>query len=187
DSNVDWIDIAKGIGIICVMIGHLNFGYFKSFVYFFHVPLFFFLSGFVFESKNIKPIDFIKKEVKRFVIPYYFWAFFYFFLGSLLLNFVISGELSFAFKEILKYLFMGKKSTIWFLSALLSTQVFSYIFIKAFNDKRKYLILISVVMYAIGYIYYNCFNGIGLPVNVDTAFMAMIFSFLDIVLKEYTE
>ena len=39
-------DVAKGIGIMCVVLGHiLDAGMAKSFVYLFHMPLFFIISG----------------------------------------------------------------------------------------------------------------------------------------------
>ena len=47
--RLEWIDKAKGIGIILVILGHTicppNI---KFWLYSFHMPLFFFLSGYVF-------------------------------------------------------------------------------------------------------------------------------------------
>ena len=50
------IDIAKGIGIILVILGHLAIpgDLLCTFIYTFHMPLFFFLSGCVMSSKYLK-------------------------------------------------------------------------------------------------------------------------------------
>lgn len=55
DSNnrIAWVDIAKGIGIVLVLIGHIsqnkNLHYF---IYSFHMPLFFIISGYLYSEKE---------------------------------------------------------------------------------------------------------------------------------------
>jgi polysaccharide biosynthesis protein PslL len=41
-----WIDVAKGLGIITVVIGHSEIPFAKHYFYWFHMPLFFILSGY---------------------------------------------------------------------------------------------------------------------------------------------
>lgn len=79
-----WVDIAKGIGIILVFLGHFNIpDTLRAEIYTFHMPLFFFLSGVVFNGH--KPINrFLGDEAKRMIVPYYCWAFFYFVCSSCL-------------------------------------------------------------------------------------------------------
>lgn len=58
------IDIAKGIGMICLVLGHLFIIGSDSFkmIFAFHMPLFFFLSGYLFiSSKYILRFSFRKK------------------------------------------------------------------------------------------------------------------------------
>lgn len=46
-----WIDVYKAILIICVVLGDSNFKY-TDVIYWFHMPLFFIMSGFcIFRSK----------------------------------------------------------------------------------------------------------------------------------------
>ena len=40
-GRIDWIDIAKGYGIIGVIIGHITTPYITVWIYTFHIPLFF--------------------------------------------------------------------------------------------------------------------------------------------------
>ena len=60
------IDIAKGICIFLMVLGHTYFySWFNDRVYLFHMPFFFFVSGFFYSTKkNLK--DF---EVTSFAVP----------------------------------------------------------------------------------------------------------------------
>jgi uncharacterized membrane protein YcfT len=40
-TRIDWIDIAKGYGILLVILGHLDVGKIGTWIYTFHMPLFF--------------------------------------------------------------------------------------------------------------------------------------------------
>ena len=68
------IDIAKGLGIVLVVLGHNwiaqeNTELFEI-IFSFHMPLFFFLAGvFVGDSNNI--IDFIIKKTDALLKPYF--------------------------------------------------------------------------------------------------------------------
>lgn len=63
-----WVDFLKGLAIILVVIGHNANDDIKEFIYSFHMPLFFIMSGFLFSPKPIK--QYFRKSVKRLVIPY---------------------------------------------------------------------------------------------------------------------
>lgn len=71
------IDIAKGIGIILVVLGHLSSPMYevdwldcvRGFVYQYHIPLFFFLSGFFMKMGEPWGV-FLRKKVTRLYLPY---------------------------------------------------------------------------------------------------------------------
>lgn len=46
------ISIIKGLGIILMVIGHTN-SPFRDFIYLFHMPLFYMISGFLFNPNKI--------------------------------------------------------------------------------------------------------------------------------------
>ena len=69
-SRTEWVDIAKGIGIVCVCLGHLGIESIDRVVFTFHMPLFFILSG-MFLNGNVPFSEFIKKKSKRLLVPYY--------------------------------------------------------------------------------------------------------------------
>lgn len=84
------INIARGIGIFLVVLGHSfptddynnNFlwVYIHKFIYSFHMPLFFFISGFcaikIYEITDVKKYtDYVKNKFKRLMVPYFLVTF----------------------------------------------------------------------------------------------------------------
>lgn len=81
-KRLEWIDIAKGIAIICVVVGHVVASYHESGIYlnntwwnFFHqviysvhMPLFVLLSGILFSLSNRK--DIVKRKIIKKIIDY---------------------------------------------------------------------------------------------------------------------
>lgn len=75
------LDIAKGLTIILVVVGHFMpenspaaYVSLNHWIYSFHMPTFFFLSGYVYESyrKDIPYVEFVWKKFRRLMIPYLF-------------------------------------------------------------------------------------------------------------------
>ena len=66
------IDIAKGIGMICLVLGHLFIIGSDSFkmIFAFHMPLFFFLSGFLFIPSKYPPKVFFQKKIGKLALTY---------------------------------------------------------------------------------------------------------------------
>ena len=86
-ERVAWVDCAKGIGIILVVVGHVlrglqktpaavpGFAAIDSWIYAFHMPLFFFLSGLFLERSTSQPLGgFIGARVRRIIWPYLIWS-----------------------------------------------------------------------------------------------------------------
>lgn len=66
-----WLDIAKGIAILCTVIGHTVTGRIKGMIYSFHMPLFFLLAGYTFREVPASEMKkAIKKDIVRLLIPY---------------------------------------------------------------------------------------------------------------------
>lgn len=84
-QRIKSVDIAKGLGILLVVFGH-QIDYFHapvpgaySYIYLFHVPLFFFLSGLFFrEQENLWTT--VKKKFMRLYLPYLLANIFFFFV-----------------------------------------------------------------------------------------------------------
>lgn len=69
-----YIDYAKGIGIILMIMGHIGFGQkFDIWIHSFHMPLFFVISGVLYR----KPDDMrqhIRKRIRSLLVPYTCWG-----------------------------------------------------------------------------------------------------------------
>lgn len=70
-KRIEYMDIAKSFGIICVILGHMGNLYVKRFVFSFHMPLFFVISGY-FLSDKMTPKDIFIKRSKQLIPPYIF-------------------------------------------------------------------------------------------------------------------
>ena len=74
-QRIDWIDTAKGLCLILVIVGHtLPYGnLMRNFIFSFHMPAFFFLSGMTFRPEKYSScLDYIKKRGRTLVLPYFF-------------------------------------------------------------------------------------------------------------------
>ena len=72
-KRVAWIDMAKGIGILLVLINHaeLNLGFVNRLGGMFYMPVFFVLAGFTFSIKEGESLgQFALKKARRLLIPY---------------------------------------------------------------------------------------------------------------------
>ncbi len=82
NNRIDYVDLFRGIGIILMVFGHMKFKFVEggigneiSDVYYhlihaFHMPLFFFLSGYCFHKTNIRTSRFVANKAKKLLIPY---------------------------------------------------------------------------------------------------------------------
>lgn len=88
-GRIIWIDIMRGILMISIVMGHIyTTSLLRKYLYSFHVPAFFFLSGYCFHySRNFKL--FLYKKIKTVVIPYFSFSLFsilLFAVGSKIVN-----------------------------------------------------------------------------------------------------
>lgn len=170
-ERYDWIDVAKGYGILFVIWAHLINEGLNAWIYSFHMPLFFFLSGYVFHTKY--PFkEFVKRKIKTLIVPY-------FCLGFPMVIFEwlrgMSNKTSQnTFWELLESLIVQKRfQTLWYLACLFFLNLIFYGLAKKVKDERR-LLVISFMMAVAGLLYYKIGGG-SLPWNVDTCFMAIPF------------
>lgn len=74
-QRIEYIDIAKGIGILLVYIGHCEIGEGNisgliSWIYSFHMPLFFVISGLLFSTKHVPATTFYRNKFASLIVPY---------------------------------------------------------------------------------------------------------------------
>ena len=68
-TRLNHVDVARGIAILCIIIGHLGNYNIARVVFTFHVPIFFLITGY-FTSTNGSDRDFIRKKFNGLIVPY---------------------------------------------------------------------------------------------------------------------
>ena len=69
-TRLEWIDIAKCLAIILVVLGHATgASIVGKYIYCFHMPLFFIISGMCFTNGKYKIKNFVKKRFKQLFLP----------------------------------------------------------------------------------------------------------------------
>lgn len=132
-KRITYFDLAKGIGIIFVVIGHMQLisQELRIYISSFHMPLFFIISGMLMAVKNEVDIDnsgesikgIIKKKAKGILIPYMWFSLIYVPIDVLNL-FVLDNVDEHTFvQNLLDSLTFAGISVMWFLPALFIAEV----------------------------------------------------------------
>lgn len=149
-KRIDYLDVAKGIGIILVILGHLVCYNSKlsCIIFSFHMPLFFFISGILYRDKDSRFFDFIKHKCKKLLVPYLcFW-----FIA--LLFFIVKGIIKeFNVKELFYDVYTGAPNqyymgSIWFMLSLFFVELLFYICYKKLKNVNQIIIIISLFILA---------------------------------------
>lgn len=187
-KRVTYIDVARGIAILMVIFGHLSVPFISSWIYSFHIPLFFFLSGMVFRIKKEENfISFIKRKIKSIVIPYFalgivIWLFFsIIFLLDKKPPAFIASAIDTPGKMFVNFILQRHYWTVWFLACLFFASLIFWAQLK-FINKKWLLFLTSLVICGITFIYYRL-GGNTLFWNIDTALIAQFFMMLGYLFK----
>lgn len=147
-NRILWIDTLKALGIFFIILGHIGEGAGKlySFVYLFHVPLFFFLSG-IFHKNSESIFLFIIKKFRTLIIPYFVFSIVA--IAVFFLRFPNSNKDIF---NIISPLLFGIRNTtfyaeaLWFFPCLFFTSIFFEIINKTFKNKVS-LLLVSIILF----------------------------------------
>ena len=82
------VTIAKGIAIILMVLGHSGcYKFVNNYIFLFHMPVFFFMSGYCFKSIYLDDVKtFCRKRIKGAYVPYVKWSIVFILLHNILLN-----------------------------------------------------------------------------------------------------
>lgn len=146
-KRIIWIDVAKAIGIILVVIGHALTPktYIHRIIYQFHMPLFFMISGYLFNESKINKLTFLKK-VKSLYVPY---------ISVNLIAIILLSFNTLNIKKIILVLLMVEKHDIfgatWFLASLFYISIMMYIIysilISLKLEKNNYIYIIIIILF----------------------------------------
>lgn len=159
-KRIEWIDIAKAIGIVLVVYGHvilgvhdaglwgdsLNYELQHSFVYTTHMPLFFFLSG-IFAIKWVtrSPQKAVWQKIKTLLIPYILWGFIQAGIMQVFSSSTNNGQ---GLINALK-LPITPYAQFWFLYDLFFVFILYYVLINGLKLSFKWILLIGMVLFLV--------------------------------------
>ena len=133
--RVEWIDAVKGLGIILVIFAHANKTILTKYIYLFHMPLFFYISGKLFNIDNLNFRSFVKKKIDRLIIPCFAY-------GILIVLFnILNSTILYIKTKTFNYniidnllrifIFQNRTTTLWFLLVIFWLNILLFILLKA--------------------------------------------------------
>ncbi len=154
ENRLTYLDSAKGIGIILIILGHVlpSNNYIRNWIYSFHVPLFFIISGMLLSYKSSwiykDKKSIIKNKAKQILYPYATFSMLAIFIMFLqeVIRLLLFNNASFApiLVNVIFTVFLDGYMSLWFLPALfLAELMFIFIYRSKLN---KPLILIALVI-----------------------------------------
>ena len=112
-KRLEWIDIAKGIAIILVVLGHATgASVVGKYIYCFHMPLFFIISGMCFRKGKYEFSEFFWKRFRQLFLPAIF-------LTSLCIIIMKVGHHPYDYSALLQ----GLPGALWFLPVLFCVEI----------------------------------------------------------------
>ncbi len=155
------IDIFKAIGMLFVISGHVFVSdkVYSLYIHSFHIPLFFFVSGYLFHNAEIK--TYVLKKLKRLIFPYFMYG-----IVILLLCVLLFSDFNYN-KYIKSFLFFNNfpdipvAGALWFLTSLFFANIIFYLLNKFVP---KYTIIPIIILASA-----EMFFKIKLPYSIDSA------------------
>jgi len=193
--RIHWIDNAKAICILLVVLGHAKGldAFIYKYIYSFHMPLFFFLSGYLLNKHRLENgfSSFAKYQFQKLIIPYLtFWVISYIYwmpTHALQQQVSSSAQLKWydPFIGILygtaNYLYVNVE--LWFFTCLFTTSLFLFIIQKSLG-KFNWFSFLTILTSSLAFAYIYNEPRLRLPWNIDISIVAFIFYSLGFLLKE---
>jgi fucose 4-O-acetylase-like acetyltransferase len=190
------IDVARGIGILLVALAHADVSlfspYLHKFIYAFHMPLFFFLSGYFFDPDT--PFwSLLKKRFNSVLKPYFVTIFLIYIVSLSFTNMRFATAFGRILKSIYGTGYYIDWVQLWFLPCLFVTSLFAFLFyrvvlIRINNRYVRWLVLLGVQALAVTFLdmFYPLsisllgkeYELYGLPFSLDIVLLSGFFYIL---------
>lgn len=187
-KRIEYLDIARGIAIILMVIGHVVSGYKRAIIFSFHMPLFIIISGFFFKSgRNIK--EEIVNIIKKLIIPYIVSII----IVHIVRIFVIGEKLSILnILEQMIFAYSNKKTffqnietvgVLWFIPFLAMCKIVFWSINKVSKNNEGLKACLCIICTMIGILLAKM--EIYLPWSFDIVLASIIFYYIGYLMKKY--
>ena len=182
NKRLDFIDIAKGLGMLTIVWGHICLGGLSNaIVYSFHIPLFFFLSGLVFSPKRYGNFgEFLKKRLKGLLVPYVVYSVLTWMVWAVYSHLTHAQVDNYWFPLLQTFIAQGSEGylihnvPLWFVMCLFSVEII-YFFLSKLKDWANVLLCIVLCVLGVLSSMSTSFDFSTLPWSIDVAVMALPF------------
>lgn len=188
NTRVEWIDFAKCIAIMLVIIGHVLSWYHPRYkavyivIYSMHMPFFFMLSGLTFRVNEEERVsDFIRYKAKKFFPPLYLFCVIDIAFQILSGKFNVSQSTKFIISSIL-FVNGGAFSKYWFLPALFVAEIILFLIFKLCKSPERRTFATIIIGMGGGTLSY--FMNYHLPFHFESAVFAVQFIYCGILIKK---
>ncbi|MBO1510303.1 acyltransferase family protein [Metabacillus bambusae] len=180
-NRVNWLDIAKGIGIVLVVLGH-SVPQIAPYIYWFHMPLFFFISGYFHKQEE----NFVSKKVVSLLIPYIVYLIL---LTSIRFWHYGAPTDKRIQIDMERFIFGGQQlggfyTVFWYITCLLFTGVIFYVML-SYIKKELTLLFTILGLYVISYYFSVNFMAIETPWSFGVVPYALTFYYFGYKSKKF--
>jgi len=200
-QRIEWLDVLKAYTIFLVFVGHKTDNVLlEQIIYSFHVPLFFWISGFAFNrSKYNNFFNFLNKKIRTLLVPYFVFGLFSFIFWFVIVRSLSIRGQALSMDPLPRFwgIFYGvgvepwcnpMDIAFWFLPCLFVTEIFFWFINSLFQVNVRNIVVILFLI--CGYLT-TIWLPFHLPWSADVALTAIFFfhvgnitRFLDINLSE---
>ncbi len=191
-QRIQYIDFMKGLCILLIVAYHITpdniYGDFNNMLMSFRVPMYYFLSGLFFKTYDSFS-DFARRKINNIIVPLFF---FYYMACALAIiccevfhldKMGLVGD-SWRWIYLLDPFLLNDfhySNALWFLISLFEVNIIYYLLQKHLSTTLTYAVTIALSI--IGWLIAQ--NGIMLPLQLDTAFVALPYFILGNVTKKH--
>lgn len=152
-----FLDEVKGISIILIVLGHIillnnpNGNWLCTYIYTFHVPIFFIISGILYSMRavdfsKIEKKEFVKKKINKLLYPYFTFSILTI-LYLIIEAIITKNSMTSVIKILINTVCLFGYGPAWFLPVLCLSEIIYYLInrIKIRNSLKKVLIIIIFI------------------------------------------
>ena len=190
-SRIDYIDIFRGIGILFMVMGHVGFGEaFDFFIHAFHMPMFFWISGYLFRRRSKEEMSFsafVLKKAKSLLLPYGIFGVVHY------LIYVVKNVLTHEAVELsplIRLFFVNTSGlpicgALWFLTALFFADILFFLIDRyVVNNLGKAAVVVALAVFGN---FADCVIPFTLPLALGPSFVGVGLYYLGFLFQKYGE
>lgn len=183
EKRIAWIDVAKGICMIAIVIGHLNNEWINRIVFSFHFPLLFMLSGYTLTAQKADT-SYFSREFDRLMKPYFVCRLLICFCDVINCffnrDYSIMSFTNIIFNHFQRLWITSEISVIWLLPAMFFGLLFAQMILQNAKGWKERFLIGGICALSANMMHYH----FGLPFSILSGLFATVFILFGKWIKE---